>query len=301
MKNIRSFLIFFALCLFILLGVFLWQYEASVELEVNVPVTFANLPSDLIIAGQPLKEVEVRMKGAKAILKAFSEKELSCAFDLARVSTGLITLTVDESNLQLPAGISAVHIEPTSITLRVEPKQIKTVPVAATLVDNPAPGYRVALTLSTPSTLQIIGAEKSVAGIDQLATHPISIKDVADSFKKEITVDLPSGVSIGNGGTTLVTVQVNIEENVVVRRFENIPVEGRNTAFPVKISPPNISIDVRGPENDLSSLSVENMVYVDLKDLPPGVYVRRPQFSLPPGSSFVQVNPAVVTITIGPS
>jgi YbbR domain-containing protein len=301
LTRIRLLLLLLILCLFLLLGTFLLQYEAPVEAEVSIPITYANLPSDLIISGQPIKEVEVRVTGQKTVLEVFAEQKHTCTLDLAHAAAGLVTLTMDESTLRLPTAISIVHMEPTSVTLRVEPKQIKTVPVVVTLADSPAPGYRVALTLASPSTMQIIGSEKSLEPIDRLVTRPVSIKDASESFKKEIAVDLPSGVSVGNTGTSLVTAQINIEENVVTHRFENIPVEGRNTVFTVKISPPEISIDIRGPENEVTSLSVGDdiTVYVDLTDLSPGVYVRRAQIPLSGGITAVAWDPEVFTVTIG--
>jgi YbbR domain-containing protein len=271
------------------------------ESELGVPVVIQNLPRDLIIVGQPPKEVEVLVSGQKLLLESFLEQKHTCVLDLAGAGAGLVTLSVDESDLQFPAGISIVQMAPTSFTLRIEPKLTKTVPVMVSLTDNPAPGYRVTLTLATPSSLQIVGSEKTLAQIDQLSTRPVSVKDASEAFKKDIAVDLPSGVSIGGAGKTLVTAQVNIEEKVVVQTYGNIPVRGRNTDFPVKITPPDIDIDVRGPENALSRLSAGDdiEVYVDLKDLSPGVYVRRAQITLPVGTTLVAADPEVFTVTIG--
>lgn len=290
-----------AICLILGLGLLLWLSASPVESELIVPVAVKNLPNDLIIVGQPPKEVEVLASGQKLVLEAFLEQEHTCVLDLSGAKAGLVTLPVDKSALQFPAGISIVRVEPTSFTLRIEPKAAKTVPVAVSLTDSPAPGYRVTLTLSTPSSIQIVGSEKALAQIEQLSTRPVSTKDASESFKKEISVDLPSGVSIGGAGKTLVTAQVNIEENVVVQRFENIPVSGRNTNLPVKITPPDFDIDVRGPENDLSRLAAEGGIeaYVDLTGLSPGVYVRRAQITLPVGSALVAANPEVFTVTIG--
>jgi YbbR domain-containing protein len=301
LKKKYIFLTVLFLCLLTLAGSFLWRDETSAEVDLNIPFTYVNLPQDLIVDGQPLKEMEIRIKGSKTLLKTYSEQKHSCILDLAHATAGVITLTPDESDLQLPPGISTVQMSPTSVTLRIEPKQVKMIPVAVALSDSPAAGYRVALTMATPSTLQVVGTRKNISRIEQLATRPISIKDASESFKKKIAVELPSGVSIGGGGSPLVTAQINIEEKVVVRLFEDIPVEGRNTVFPVKISPPNINIDVRGPENDLSDLTFRDDIkaYVDLESLPPGVYVRRAQFTLPVGSTYVGTDPEVFTVTIG--
>lgn len=296
-------LLFPVILILVAFGTFLWRYASFVESELSVPIAFENLPDDLIIVGQPPKEVEVLVRGQKLVLAAFLEQKHACTLDLAQATTGLVTLPIGESNLQFPSGISIVQMEPTSFTLRIEPKLTKTVPVVVSLTDNTAPGYRVSLTLATPSSVQIVGSEKALDQIDQLATLPVSLKDVSESFKKEIAVDLPNGVSISGAGTSLVTANVNIEENVIVRRFEDVPVEGRNTVLPVKITPPTIDIDVRGPENTLSNLSVGDDIkaYVDLEGLAPGIYARSVSIPLNVGTSTTVAgyDPKVFTVTIG--
>jgi YbbR domain-containing protein len=303
LRNRRSQFLLLISGLIVVCGLLFWLRSSPVEYNLSVPLKLENLPDNLIIVGQPLKEVEVTVRGRESILKTLLEEKHFCVLDLVHAEAGLSTLAVEESNLVIPKGISIVRINPTSITLRIEPKGIKTVPISITLTDSPAPGYKVSLTLSTPSSLQINGPEKTLERIDQLATQPISLKDVSESFKKEITLDLPEGVTSTTGsGTPLVLVQVNMEENIIVRQFANIPVESRNTAFQVKIAPPRIDIDVRGSEKTLESLSEANgiKVYVDLAGLAPGVYARRPQITLPVGITLIGAKPEVFTVTIGP-
>jgi YbbR domain-containing protein len=301
LKTRRFLLIFSVACLFFASGLFLWRLTHTVESELSVPVVIKNLSQDLIIVSQPPKEVDTVVAGQKMVVEAFMEQTHTYVLDLAGATAGLVTLPVEESNLQFPGSISVIEMTPASFTLRIEPKLAKTVPLMVRLADSPAPGYRVALTLASPSSLQIVGPAKDLALIDKLYTLPISIENASEPFKREIAVDLPSGVSIGGSGKSLVTAQVNIEENVVVKRFENIPVKGRNTDFPVRITPPDIDIDVRGSEIDLSRLSAGDAisVYVDLKDLSPGVYVRRAQITLPVGTTLVAANPEVFTVAIG--
>ncbi len=239
--------------LIIACGLLFWLRSSPVESDLSIPIKLENLPADLIIVGHPLKEVEVTVRGRETALKTLQAEKRFCLIDLADVEASLVTLTVTEFNLPMPKGISIVRINPTSITLRIERKQTKTVPVNIALTDSPAPGYKISLTLATPSTLRISGPEKVLEQIDQLATQPISLKDVSESFKKEITLDLPEGVTSAAGSANpLVLVQVNMEENIIIRRFADIPVESRNTAFQVKIAPPMIDIDVRGSEKALA-------------------------------------------------
>lgn len=297
----RSLLPLIAVLFLLLLSTLTWQYYALTEIELSVPIRIDYLPGNLVVTGQPLKEVEVQVRGQKTLLDLFQTQEHVCVLDLREAKAGLVTLPVGEANLQFPEKISVAHIEPTSITLRLEPKLTKMVPVVVTLSDNPAPGYRTDLTVATPGTLQISGPEKVIAPIEQIATLPISVKDMAESFKKEVTVVLPSEVTIGYGGTSLVTAQVSIKENIITRRFENIPVAGRNTVLPAKITPPQMTVDVKGPENILTGLSPDTDIkaYVDLKDLAPGIYVRRSQITLPVGTTLAGADPEVFKVVIG--
>lgn len=267
---------------------------------------YENLSDDLIIVGQPISEVEIHVEGRRSSLRTFLEEEHACVFDLSNISAGLTTLSINESNIVPPSGVSILRINPTSITLRVEARQTKTVPVDITLIDSPAAGYRVSLARVTPSTIFIRGPEKNIESIDQLATQPISLKDVSESFKTEIALDLPEDVTVGGhtaSDTPLVVVEVNIEENIIVRRFTAIVVEGRNAVYPVRITPPVVDIDVRGPENRLDQLSADDDIraFVDLSGLAPGVYARRAQIdNLPVGTTLAGAKPEVFSVTVGP-
>jgi YbbR domain-containing protein len=288
--------------LLLVVGLFLWQQYSLVETEISYPITFENLSRGLTVSGQPPKEVDVVVKGQKIALEALRAQKDSFALNLSGAEAGLVTLPIEGADLHLPENISIVHLEPSSVTLRIEAKRTKTVPVGVILSDDaPAAGYAVEFTQSTPASLRISGPEKIITPIEQLDTLPVSIKDAAESFKKEVAVDLPEEVTIEGGGTPVVTAQITIMENVGTRRFENVPIDGRNTLLPIKITPETMSIDVGGPENVLSTLSVDTDItaYVDLKDLSPGAYVRPIQITLPVGTTLDGAAPEVSTVVIG--
>ena len=75
---------------------------------------------------------------------------------------------------------------------------------------------------------------------------------------------------------------------------------GRDTGFSFSISPPVISIDVKGPANVVNTLETSEafIVYLDLNSLKPGVYVRRATIVLPVTTALVGVNPEIFTVTI---
>ena len=91
-----------------------------------------------------------------------------------------------------------------------------------------------------------------------------------------------------------------IEEQIVEREFKSITVEGKDSTYTFSITPPAIDIRVKGPVNILEKLYQEKEleVYIDLKGLKPGVYVRRASIILPVKTILVGVKPEIFTVKI---
>ena len=70
--------------------------------------------------------------------------------------------------------------------------------------------------------------------------------------------------------------------------------------YPFKISPPAIEITVKGPARSVNFLPSDPDfdVYVDLKGLVPGVYVRRAVILLPLPTTLVKATPELFTVHI---
>ncbi|MBW2043219.1 MAG: hypothetical protein JRI76_14525, partial [Deltaproteobacteria bacterium] len=66
------------------------------------------------------------------------------------------------------------------------------------------------------------------------------------------------------------------------------------------ITPPTIDIEVKGPVRVLDTLVKDGgiKVYMDLKDLAPGVYPRRAVLALPPEAVLVSTSPEIFTVTV---
>ena len=94
--------------------------------------------------------------------------------------------------------------------------------------------------------------------------------------------------------------RIVIKEKIVTRKFKDIPVKGKHTPYAFSISPPVIAIEVKGPVNILEKLLTEKSinVMVDLKDLKPGVFVRRAAITLPVNATLVSANPEIFTVKI---
>ncbi len=299
-KNIFFWITFLG-CLAGLATLAFWPGIAFEERDLIIPIHYDRLPKNAIITGPLLKNVEVKVRGKEGKLKSFLQKEHAYSIDLTNATAGLVTLPINIDHLQRPKGISLIQITPTSVTLRIEAKIAKVVPVTAVLVGKLAAGYKVAQTITDPPEITLSGAKKIISELDRLNTKPIHIDGISDSFKKEIAFDLPEGVEILSP-KKLATVDVTIEEQVAVKKYSGIFVEGRHTEYPYEIKPATIDITVKGPELALEHLSAENAIqaYLDLTNLTPGVHPRSAKINLPIGITLVDADPGVFTVTINP-
>lgn len=278
-----------------------WPGIVYEERDLAIPIHYDHLPRNTIITSPLLKNVEVKIRGKEGKLKTFLQKEHVYTIDLSNETTGMVTLPINIDHLQVPKGISITQITPASVTFRLESKIDRFVPVTATLVGGLSAGYRVAHTITNPSTVTLSGAEKKIAAIERIYTKPIDLDGISSSFKKEIALDLPDGVEVLSP-QKLVTVDITIEEHLIVKTYSGIFVEGRHTVYPYKIKPETMEIAIKGPERSLANLVPEKDIqaYLDLTDLTPGVYARSAKIKLPIGTTLMDADPGVFTVTINP-
>ncbi len=275
---------------------------APVAFDTAFDIRLENLPADLVVTGPVPTEGEARIRGPRAAVRSFRNSAGICRLDLRPAKPGLFTLPIDAAAFNLPRAISLVTVDPASITLRLEPKITRTVAVQAVLIGTPAQGYEVQQAAAHPTAVAVSGPKQIIDGLAHLPTAPVSLENKSDSFKKEIALDLPEGVMMAGDPppSPVVVTVVTITQRMGQRHFEGIPVEARHTVYEARITPPVIAIDVKGAEKDLAGLSADSGItaFVDLKDLPPGIYVRRAKINLPIGTSLVQAAPEVFTISL---
>lgn len=295
-KTIRWFLLFafFGACF-----IFLWPRSTVLETNIFIPVEIERIPGGLALSTPPLKGIDVRVRGPKYILENLPSLKLRYMLDLSGSEIGVRSIPVNRERIPFPKEVSIKKTTPTFLTIRFEKQIRKNVPVVIAILGKPAAGYFVADTMPKPATIALKGPESILGAIEQVTTKPIDVNGLSESFKKEIALDLSEGLQI-EATSGIVLSEIFIEEKIDVREFADIPVEGKNTPYVYTITPPAIHIQVKGPENILEKLSTGNglNVYVDLKELKPGVYVRCATINLPLKTSLAGVKPEIFTVKI---
>ena len=245
------------------------------------------------------KNIEVRVRGPKSAIKDIINLKLRYSADLSDVSAGFNSIPVNLEHAGFPKEYSIINVNPAFLDVVADIEIYKKVSVDVFYTGKPASNFFVSDALAKPSSLILRGPEKRLHPIEKVLTKSVDINGASESFKKEITLDLPEGVDIVFP-SEVIHAEIFLKEKFAIKKFSNIPVKGKNTKYLYSITPPAINIEIKGPANIIEKLKAkeEINVYVDLKGLKPGVYVRRAAITLPVKTTLAGVEPEIFTVKI---
>jgi YbbR domain-containing protein len=289
-----------AILLVLLLCAFKPVHSFSVdEIDILIPVDLYKLPQGLTLVGSAPKEIELRVKGPPAVLDDLKRNTPRYKLDLSGVAVGSESIAVDPDLLQMPAEAQITRVNPAYLTVKVDRLLKKRLQVKVAVSGEPDSRYFINDMLARPSTMLICGPETIVGLVDEIFTKPIDVTARSESFKKEIAVDLARGVE-PCFSSNIVQAEIYLAAKLVTRRFAGILVQGQNAPYKFNISPGTLTLEIKGPLNIIDNLQPQKdiQVFVELKNLKPGVYVRRATISLPVKTTLVNVEPELFTVKI---
>lgn len=295
-RNLTGLFLFF----FVGIGIFLlWPYASIQEADIFIPVDSKNIPEGLIITNGPFTGIEVHVRGPKSIVRTLSDLKIQYTIDLSGINIGANVIPIRQDQIPLPKGISILKINPDSITAKVENEIKKKLPVNISLTGKPAKGFMVAGAKAEPMSVILRGSEDTLGQMDKVSTKPINIKGLSGSFKKEVALDLLENLKLVDS-SKIILANVFIKEKLITKTFANIPVQGDGSLYVYRITPPVITIKVKGPVNMIEKLygSSGVQVYVDLKGLKPGVYNKRATITLPVKTTLIDAKPEIFKVKI---
>ncbi len=288
------------LVLFIGIGIFLlWPYASTRETDIFIPVDSEKIPEGLIITNGPIPGIEVHIRGPKSTIRILSDLKIQYTIDLSGVNIGVNVIPILPAKIPLPSQISILKINPDSITVKVENEIKKKLPVNISLTGKPAKGFMVVEAKAKPITVILRGSKDTLSRMDKVSTKPINIKGLSGSFKKKVALDLVENLKLVDA-SKFILANVFIKEQLTTKTFDNIPVRGDGSLYVYHITPPVITIKVKGPANMIEKLygNQSVLVYVDLKGLTPGVYHKRATITLPVKTTLIDATPEIFKVKI---
>jgi YbbR domain-containing protein len=147
--------------------------------SVSVPIQYQNMPQGLEMGADTPERVYLEVEGPSARLDAFEASQSAVILNLANVRVpGEFTFTIDQSEVDLPAGLRLVRAVPAQVRLHFERRISAEVSVHVRFSNPPPEGYQVSRMEVRPQTLTIVGPESRVKQIASVETDPIDLSHV---------------------------------------------------------------------------------------------------------------------------
>jgi len=174
-------------------AVILWFYvnsKGGVEMEMTVPLELKNIPPSLVVVGDMINDVNVRIKGHERILQGITAQGLRAVLDLTKVREGDNVYFLDPSVIAVPSNTQITWINPRRVVIRAEALLKRTVQVSARVYGMPAAGYRIDRVEVTPAWVTVEGARSIVDPLTQLVTDPIDVTGARKTIIRETKLNL---------------------------------------------------------------------------------------------------------------
>jgi YbbR domain-containing protein len=181
-----------------------------------------------------------------------------------------------------------------------ENSAVRVVQVRPSIEGNPAPGYEISAVTSEPATVEVIGPESSLRGLDEAMTEPMSVANATRPVRELLNIGVADPeVRLRTPQTAEVVVQ--IVPGASTTTLTRIPVEIRNLASGVRgrVLPATVSVTLRGTKQGIRDLTSEGIdASIDAAGLAPGDHQTEIRVRTGQGFSVDQVSPEVVRLRI---
>jgi hypothetical protein len=209
------------------------------------------------LATSPPTKVAVRVEGPRTVIRQLDPLDLVVRFDLQDTALGPRDVQLVVSHLEgLPRRVGVVFFEPDRVSLIIERRLRRELPIVADLVGAPPPGHMLYGTRLRPPRLMVDGPESVVAHLNELRTGPLPLEQRTGPFSENLEL-APAGPAVRLVDPRPVEVRVFIDTPPVERTFDAVPVAPAGGAGSPK--PAAARIVLSGPATVLARLGTEQI------------------------------------------
>ncbi|MDR3139322.1 MAG: hypothetical protein LBT95_06570 [Treponema sp.] len=288
----------FALILFVF-----HRMDTLEERFFSVPLN-VELGGDLIPSSSYVRMVRLTLRGDANGIYPVSEDDVEAYIDLAKYTeTGTYQVPVQIRKKGTALGIEPLEIgvDPMEISLELDRRLSKYVPLAPNIRGYPDPGYELVSYTLNPTQVTVEGPLKLVDTISELRTDFIELDGRTEDFS--VTVNIlnrdPLIVIRGNGMTEF---RGFVREHIILRNIEKVPVmlKGLDNQFRADLERNTVDLRLEGARQKLENyVPAEGLLFVDCSAITgPGAYTL-PVTAVPnPDFTLVRIEPERLTVHI---
>ena len=290
----------------LVIAIFLYFFHQASLIESKTFVVPLQIEENGIVmhVGSVPGSVAVVVRTSDEIIKSVLATDITASVSLDPITTkGSYTLPV---KITLSENLMAydpfeVRLKDDTITIDVDKKITKYLPMAPSIVGEVAHGYEIDSINISPSTIEISGPESIVNAIDKIYTTRINVSNAETNFSTETSYQKTNKlISIIDEEGFRAT--ISVKPVIMERDFTEIPVEILNLDKELEISGelPLVSIKLSGSMPVLEDYILsKHAVQVNLRDIDePGTYELPLRYVLPSNLNLIEKSDDDLTLTI---
>ena len=259
----------------LVLASFVWMYVRGEEKPFqvfSVPLELEGLPKDVALAGDPPDSVAVRVRAPDTTLRNLSPGRIRARVHLEGVRPGDLTIPLTPDIIRAPMGVEVVHVDPRTLSLKVERRVSKLVPVVLRITGQPAPGFEYAGYTADPDKVTVEAPEGIAGSLSEALTDEVAIGGRTESFDSSVNV-MPGRAGARIAGQSTVNLRVNIRQQRITQTYAGIPLETNTPAgfsYRVRFSPQSVTVVLEGTKDDLAGIKASSIkALLDLEGMGP--------------------------------
>ncbi len=242
------------------------RINTMTERSFSVPLSVEAPPGFAVSSPYPSR-VRITLRGeAQAISPVLEEDILASASLESHTAAGSFRtpVRVDRAGTAIGVEPLEVRVEPQEITFALEPLLEKRVAVVPDVKGTPAHGYELASYEISPRTMVVRGPASKVRAVTTLGTEEVDLTGRTGAFSVRVRVLLPDPL-VKTTGDAFIDFRAAIQEAMVSRRFESVPVTAVDVPAGVRLRdtqlPPG-SVQVQGTQLAIEAITEEQVQLV---------------------------------------
>ncbi len=272
------------------------------ERFLSVPLRI-DVQNEFVPVGENPNSVRVTLRGSEDEIFLIIEDDIDAYVDLTdRDREGqfrepvMIRKTGTAENTDVE-----ITVQPVEVTVTIERRIVKSLEVLPDIVGFPARGYELTRYGVSPSNLEVEGPRSAVESLNQIRTEEINLEGRTENFtiRVRVNLDVPSASLVGSD---IVEFNGTIQEVVVSRSFDDVPVEavGLEPGLAAELEQTRGLLRLRGPQLVMESLDVSQIgLFVDAAQADtPGEYRIPIRARHPEATEATDIVPDEVTINV---
>jgi YbbR domain-containing protein len=289
----------------VFLSFFLWIYVLNSEKVVfdkTVQLEYI-LPEDMMFAQKPPHEVVFTIEGPRAFVRTVADREDRLVIDLNRANTRKqlnFNVDINPTQLSLPFGMVVERVTPRRLSIRLEKKASKIVPLKLQFTGELPDKLSLTKTEIRPAEVEVYGPRSLIQNLKELPIKPIELNNLIGQESLPVEVFIPDERLTLTSGHD-VNFHYQLRATSANLDLKDLPIKFLTHSKEINPSIKKATVKLLVPELILksrSNISSTIQVWADIPENAKGRTEVQLKVVLPPSIHLLEISPKSIVVNV---